>query len=315
MDNNYNNYNMNDMNNMNNMNNGNMGFQTEPPKRNDAPRIIALLLVIALLIGGAYYLGTQHQASPKETNTEQKEQSKENTEEEQVEPVKEEETKPEEKKETVPEKNVCDDAKYIEKKQLNVKINGNNHILRECFYIKSNDDTPDGKGHTLYKNIVLDNTIVVKDIVETYDTKNKNTLTKYAKDYKMEKYSPSILKDAVNGKEYYLHTYSSDLGFANPETLVVISEAGKKITEVHVSDVGDVMVTFNNSNKGDRHLDENNSYSNLDIHSNFIYILEAVEDGDCESANEYKLTIENGAVKEKLIKTYTGEAVSIAGQC
>lgn len=50
----------------------------------------------------------------------------------------------------------------------------------------------------------------------------------------------------------------------------------------------------------------------VDPHDNYIYF---VVNQDCDSYKEYKLTMVNGVVSEKHVKTYTGKKVLAAGQC
>lgn len=50
----------------------------------------------------------------------------------------------------------------------------------------------------------------------------------------------------------------------------------------------------------------------VDPHDNYIYY---VVNQDCDSYKEYKLTMVNGVVSEKHVKTYSGKKVLAAGQC
>ena len=50
----------------------------------------------------------------------------------------------------------------------------------------------------------------------------------------------------------------------------------------------------------------------IDIHDNYLYV---VSSNDCESADEYRLTVENGKLVSVKTFTYTYEYVIAAGQC
>lgn len=136
----------------------------------------------------------------------------------------------------------------------------------------------------------------------------------------------SVFKDSSNGSDYYLLNlgdYEIVRNLYSEKYIYLFNYEGKLLNAFkHWNDSGVVGIFGTQDMIGDRTavladgkpgMYKLYTHSLIDVHENFIYAIE--KGATCDSAIEYRYTVENGKLLSTHSRTYTFDYIEGAGQC
>lgn len=315
--------------------NNNIGgiVNSEPIVTNNrkGPNVVLIIIFIIIAIGmgiGGFVLGTKYD---KNKNNSKVETSATN---ESTDEIHNNEENPDtsENSDKLPTKN--ENYTFIEEKTTEIEYSGTKHKVVIYYYLDKLTDDFAGDEIVFYalrRDVFIDGNYVINS--ETYKLLESES---DAKNEVVDNINFKILKDYSNSDEYLLvngqeESWNGINGGVSKYVVIVNKNAAvidkleskNAYTDVYGVLANDSMLADRNyvpcesndmfKNKDGKYILYSNSL--LDIHDNFIYILdyEGYNNGR-EQAREYKYTITNGLTNKVEVTVYNGDRLSVAGQ-
>ncbi len=327
------------MNNQNGYFNANDGSQLgnveNKPKKN-GNKVFVILLVVLLVASagfGGWKLGSMYGSNENNVNNQSQKDgiTKEGNNDDEV--------KAEEK--NIPEKN----SNYTFYKEETAEYNIKNDKVEVLYYYYLDEENLKTNGDESVTKFIIRREAFVKgksftDILIVGYVDNKGDADAYITN-DLKSATSSYVADTENDDSYLILSLGDtknlvyDGIFAQHDTYNVnaylVSKDGTLLKKITVIDAGSSLIGIfiNKSEVGDRKTYSASEYKDkgievednkavvyfgnnvLDIHDNFIYYVAA--DSGVTKNLEYKLTINNGVLSEKLINTYSRDDIEAAG--
>lgn len=331
---NQNSYNgMNNMSNMvNNVANGN-NMNNQPKKKGKTFLIVFLIVILmAVCLFGGWKLGTMYDVSSNDVkNVDKEEETK-----------KEENADKEDKvEEIIPEKS--SDYTFYKEEKVDYSLKEGKISVLYYYYVdqenlKNSSEEPVTK-FIIRREAFVNGKSFTGMLIVGY-TDEKTSVDSYISN-DLKSANSSFVADTENDDSYLVLSLGDNKNlvydgiFVQHDTYNVnaylVNKNGDLLKRITVIDAGSSLIAiFINKNEvGDRKTYSKSEYKDkgievadnkaviyfdnnvLDIHENFIYYV-AADDGLIKNL-EYKLTINNGVLAEKLIKTYSRDDIDAAG--
>ena len=293
-------------------------IQVNDKKSINGAVVLVLCLLFAIIFGvGGWFLGTKYYES----------ENKENEKETEV--VESEKKDEDTEKEVKPEKN----SKYTFVKEYTKKHNLNNKDIEVLvYYYKDSESWLYGPSSTdiMNSNVVRMDLFVngskmidSESVLAVVDSKKAD---EFINTNPHDIIAIDIFKDSSNSNEYYLMNLGK-ISIVNnifeERYIYLFTNEGKLLESFKVWNSSGVVGIYGTQDMiGDRTAikDTNNperyklyNYDLVDVHENFIYAIE--RGATCDSAIEYRYTVEDGKLKSIHSRTFTYEYIEGAGQC
>lgn len=280
--------------------------------------VLVLCLLFAVIFGvggwflGAKYYDSENKDSEKETEVVDSDKKEEDTE-----------------KDVKPEKN----SKYTFVKEYEKKHNLNNKDIELLVYYYKDTETwlfSPSSTDTMSADVVRMDLFVngnkIIDSESVLAVQDSNSADNFINTNPHDVIGIDIFKDSSNSDQYYLMNLG-EISIVNnvleEKYIYLFTNEGKLLNSFKFWNSSGVTNVYSTQDMiGDRTAikDSNNperyklyNYDLVDVHENFIYAIE--KGATCDSAIEYRYTVENGKLKSVHSRTFTYEYIEGAGQC